>query len=418
MKTKHNFMKKLMLFSVAFAFCFAVFAKPIDADAAIAAPTGLYQSDYTSDGTAVQIKWDAVIGATGGYEYAISTNQNAEGGKSAATSVNGANIYGLTQGTTYYVKVRAYEGTTPSAWSAITKLDTAPAALPSVKQNGAEAKKISISWGASAGATGYEVSYGLNSDGSNPIFTTNVTSTSYTFNVGKDSAYYVFVYPYRNAANANSYVYSTGKVFIGVTKPSTPKSLNIAARSYIGRTSVSPKTTYFTWKPVSNINNTDGYELQIFKSNGKSKIKTLNVSGYVNNIAKYTSAKLFKEAFQYRVRSYVTVNGKKYYSSWSSKKIYVPAAVIKHITTYGRYPSSGTLKWNKVSGAKSYTVYHKTSQNGKWKAVAKNVKGTSANVKFSSYSDNYYYVRANQVKIGKKKYNSTSKNFDGYVFER
>lgn len=413
MKTKHNFMKKLMLLTAAFAICFAVFAKPIDANAAVAAPTGLVQSDYTSNGTAVQIKWDPVIGATG-YEYSISTNPNAEGTYTAA-SVNGANIYNLTPGTTYYVKVRAYEGTTPGAWSAITKVDTAPAVLASIKQNGAEAKKIKISWAASAGATGYEVSYGLNSDGSNPLFTANVTSTSYTFNVGKDSAYYVFVYPYRNAANASNFVYATGKVFIGVTKPSTPKSLSIAARSYNGGTSVSPKTTYFTWKPVSNINNTDGYELQIFKSNGKSKIKTIKVNGFVNNLAKYTSAKLFKEAFQYRVRSYVTVNGKKYYSSWSSKKIYVPAAVVKHITTYGRYPSSGTLKWNKVSGAKSYTVYYKNSQNGKWKVVAKNVKGTSANVKYNPYGSSYYYVRANQVKIGKKKYNSTTKDFDRYV---
>lgn len=410
MKTKHNFMKKLMLLTAAFAICFAVFAKPINANAAVAAPTGLVQSDYTSNGTAVQIMWDQVVGATK-YEYSISTNPNAEGTYTAA-SVNGANIYNLNPGTTYYVKVRAYEGTTPGAWSAITKVDTAPSALPSVKQNGAEAKKIKISWAAAAGATGYEVSYGLNPDGTNPLFTANVTSTSYTFNIGKDSAYYVFVIPYRNAANASNFVYATGKKFVGVTKPSTPKSPKIALRSYFGgyagNTYVPAKTTYFTWSPVSNINNTDGYEVQIFKSNGKSKLKTLKVSGYANIIASWKSEKLFTQAFKYRVRAYVTVNSKKYYSSWSSMKTYIPAAPLKKAYTNGK------IMWKKVTGADSYTVYYKYSLNAKWKVAKKNIKGTSYYAPINRYGKTYYYVKANKV-IGKK--GSTTKDFDVYVVD-
>ncbi|MBE5882237.1 MAG: fibronectin type III domain-containing protein [Lachnospiraceae bacterium] len=419
MKTKFSIMKKLMLFVAAFAFCAVLTANPINADAALAGPTGLAQSDYLENGTAVQITWNTVIGASGGYEYSYSTNPNAEGAK-GATDVAYANIYNLTPGTTYYVKVRAYEGTIAGAWSNIIKVDTAPAKVTSLKQSGASAKSIKVVWSSVAGATGYEVGYGLYADGSNLSGVTKVGAgqTSYSFNVPKDAAYYVFVWPYRNAANSANYIYGTGLRLLAVTKPSTPKSLQIYLRSYYGYkengVKISPKSNYITWTPVSNEYNTDGYEVQIFNAKG-TKIKTIKTT---TNLALWKSSKPFSQAFQYRVRAYVTINGKKYYSSWSSKKIYVPGAVVKKITTYGKYPSSGTLKWSKVSGAQSYTVYYRTSSSGKWKVAKKNVKGTSAKVKYSVFGDYQYYVRANKVKVNKKRYNSTSKNFDVYGIEK
>jgi len=117
------------------------------------------------------------------------------------------------------------------------------------------------------------------------------------------------------------------------------------------------------------------------------------------------------------MRSYVEINGQKKYSAWSSTKKYIPGAVPKKIVRANRYATSGKLNWTKVTGAKSYTVYWKTSLKGKWKVVAKNVKGTNANVKYNPKAkNNFYYVKANKVKFGKKKYNSSSnsKNLDVY----
>ncbi len=60
MKTKRNFMKKLMLFAAAFAFCFAAFTKPVDVEAALTAPTNLKQTDaYTSSSyCSIDLEWD------------------------------------------------------------------------------------------------------------------------------------------------------------------------------------------------------------------------------------------------------------------------------------------------------------------------------------------------------------------------
>lgn len=55
--------------------------------------------------------------------------------------------------------------------------------------------------------------------------------------------------------------------------------------------------------------------------------------------------------------------------------------------------------------------------NSVWKAVKKNVKGTSATVKYSKYSGvNYYYVQANSVSFKGKKVSSTNPNNIKYSY--
>ena len=79
--------------------------------------------------------------------------------------------------------------------------------------------------------------------------------------------------------------------------------------------------------------------------------------------------------------------------------------------------NSITVNLAPVAGAKSYTIYYKSSQYGVWKAVKKNVKGTSATVKYSKYSGvNYYYVQANSVSFKGKKVSSTNPNNIKYSY--
>lgn len=410
---KQSNMKKLMLFATVFAFCMTLFAKPLDAKAATA-PTNVRQTGYSA--TEIAFAWDEVLGATS-YECSYSTNTTADG-TMFKTNTNAAKISGLTAGTTYYVKVRAYEGTSAGTWSGVIGMDTEPNNLTTLQQTAIDTNSFTISWDLVPGATGYYVSYGSTNDVNASTEYGYVTTNSATFsNLPANTAYFVFVIPYRNAALNSNYCQATGKYTAGVTIPTTPKNLGILTRSYLGSAeySIPSKCTVFEWEPTSSLANTDGYEIEIRNLKNK-KIKTVTSESYYGFTNMVTNGKLFNTAFKYRVRSYIVFNGQKYYSPYTKYNTYVPGAVLQSISRDRVTSTGGKLKWKKVSGAKSYTVYWKTSKNGKWKVAKKNVKGTSAYVSFKPFTVNYYYVKANKIKIGKKNYSSSnmSKLLDVY----
>lgn len=414
---KGNVMKKLTLFAAAVALCATVFAKPVDVNAAAAAPINLQQVGATD--TAVSVTWTTNV-ASDAYEVQISsTGQEATYVTKTYYATNGYNIYSLNPGSTYFVRVRGRNSASDvSAWSTI-KVDTAPSKLASgaVKQTTAGKTSVTVKWPAAAGATGYYI-YKAATGTTDPWkYVGATTSTSYKVSgLPKDSQYDIAVLPYRNAANKDNVAIITKSFYSTacVTTPSAPKKL------YVDRYTIK-KGKYGTqlyWKPVSTSANTDGYQIEVYTINKKGKASRLvkkTVKGYVHvsdgstNYGSYknTKSKLFTNAFKYRVRPYVTINGKKVYGSWSSYCQYVPGAFVKKLTRSSYGATTGKLTWKKVEGAKYYDVYWKSSKTAKWKRVAKKVKGTSATVKYKPYTIyNYYYIRAYDVKIGSKKYDS------------
>lgn len=410
---KTNIFKRLTLFAAAFAFCAVLTAKPIDAEAAVA-PTNLTQTAAST--TSVKVEWSSDV-TVKYYEVQVSNSgvESTYTSKSKYAS-NSYTIYSLNAGSTYYVRVRGYNSASDvSPWVNL-KVDTSPNNITTLTQTSAAQNKVTVTWNAVAGATGYMVYKALPSDSSYTKVGA-VTGTSYTLSVPNNTKYEIAVLPYRNVANPSVLVpYNTNypKSVYCVPAPTKPNSLNIASRYY------SSNATKFTWNPTSDTSNTDGYQLQIYyiNKNGKTKkLTTKTTTSCYTDYVTVNASKLFSYAFKYRVRSYVTINNKKYYSGWTSYKTYVPGAVAKKIYRSSYRATSGTLKWSKVVGAKSYTVYWKAAADDNWKAVAKNVKGTSATVKYSpSASYNYYYIKANKVKVGNSRKNSTasSKILDAY----
>lgn len=410
---KTNIFKKLALFAAAFAFCAVLTAKPMDAQAA-AAPTNLKQTNAST--TSARVEWSTDV-TVKRYEVQIS-NSGVEGTyvTKSTSSSNYYSFYSLNAGSTYYVRVRAYNSATDvSPWVNL-KIDTSPNNITTLTQTSATQNKVTVTWNAVQGATGYMVYKALSTDSG---YTTvgPTTGTSFTLSVPNNTEYKIAVLPYRNVANPSILVpYSTNypKYVYCVPVPTKPNSLNIIDRYN------SSKSTKFSWNPTSVASNTDGYQLQIYyinKNGNAKKLTTKTITSRYSNTYSINATKLFSYAFKYRVRSYVTINNKKYYSGWTSYKTYIPGSVVKSISRSSYRATSGTLKWSKVVGAKSYTVYWKAAADDNWKAVAKNVKGTSARVKYSpSASHNYYYVKANKVKIGNSRKNSTnsSKILDAY----
>ncbi len=406
MKTKSNVLKKLMLFAAAFAFCTVLCVKPMDVKAAPAAPSGLKQTGANC--SAVEVEWNAVSGATQ-YGVQCSTNASFSDGSESKVSATTKAIYSLSAGKTYYVRIRAYASSVAGAWSATLKVDTAPNNVTSIKQTDATETSVTYTWSKVEGATGYVVLKALPTDSS---WTTvgKTAALSYKLSVPKNSLYDVAVIPYRNAANSASIAACPydPKYITCVTLPTAPKTLMVTGGDPDG------KKLEFGWNPTSYAENTDGYQIEVYKYTKKGKKKSRMVKKEMTR-SSYESAVIYDGGYtinkpamhtnviSFRVRSYVTINGVKKYGKWSAYKDFVPQAVHKTLKAHTR--TNGTLSWKKVTGATSYDVYYKTSASGSWKRVAKGVKGTSVSVPLNYYGSSYYYVKTNKV-FGKKKFSS------------
>lgn len=413
MKTKTH-ANKLWLAAAAIVFTMTLLLKPVDVKAALAAPANLRQTDaYTSTSkVSFEVEWNELSEAR---KYGITYSEDKVHWADEYITYSTSKTYsssdnGIAKGKTYYVKVCAYDGSNvQGAWSSIIEVNTAPGASASISQTNAAKNAITMNYAASEGATGYSVYYGISSsfDPNSLTFAGDVSATSITIsNLPTNAGYYVYVIPFRKSANASYKAYSnyTTKT-TAFTIPTKPTSVKPYARSY------NKKLTYLKWTITDAY--ADGYEIQICNEKGKklASTKVTYTSYKYNGYGEIKTSKAFNTPFQYRVRAYKVVNNKTYYSDWTSYQKYIPGAVCKSPIKHTR--TSGKLKWYKVKGATSYTVYWASANSPtgklKWKAVAKNVKGTSATVKYSSSKlYNFYYVKANKVKFGKKKYNSAS----------
>lgn len=82
---------------------------------------------------------------------------------------------------------------------------------------------------------------------------------------------------------------------------------------------ITAKTRGFTVKWAKRTTQVTGYQIQYSTANGFSNAKTVTVSK--KSTTSKTISKLTKNRKYYvRIRTYKTINGKKYYSSWSTKK--------------------------------------------------------------------------------------------------
>ena len=161
-----------------------------------------------------------------------------------------------------------------------------------------------------------------------------------------------------------------------------------------------------------------GFEILVSTLKGK-KIKSVDYNRYSGtNLlgvedytytkidARITNSKMQKQGFKFKVRSYVHgANGQKLYSDWSKEKVIIPRPRVNKGSVNRN--DEVTVKWNKISGAKSYTVYL-SSDNGKsFKKIGTTKKTSFTTKSLTKYKDYYLYVTANGVKYKKKKYSST-----------
>lgn len=407
-----NKMIKIKKAMVAFAAVLAMslmLLPSVKADAAVtvlAAPKDAAQTISTE--TAVRVFWSAVPGATA-YVYSYSSDNKTytgealtgNGGKDTFINLAGAN---WAAGNTYYVKVRAFDGTKYSE-AVVATVATAPKAPATMTQVAADNTSATVSWAASTGATGYLIRFGATQATAKDIQVVKTTSVKLT-GLSADSAYYLAVYPIRQVTTsfyASENCVENPRVL--TTAPAV-KGLKLASWD------VKSNIVTLQWDNTAKYEN--GYQIEIYKADNKL-VKTYNIYGRRAKSKTFILKSVKNTPFQYRVRTYTFMNGEKQYGAWSDLAYAIPQANVSAAKVSN---DAVKLSWTKVPGAKNYTVYRATKEGGKFKKVATTKKAAYTVKNLKTYKDYYFYVKANGVSIGGKKRNSTKldEQNDIYVY--
>ncbi|MCM1286657.1 MAG: fibronectin type III domain-containing protein, partial [Bacteroides sp.] len=158
------------------------------------------------------------------------------------------------------------------------------------------------------------------------------------------------------------YIYGVTVDYNLIVTPTVSKSSTLKVSS------CNTTSLKLSWNKVAGVN---GYQLQRKSGNSyKNVANTASTSYTVKNLKAGTS-------YKFRVRAYNTVNGKKYYSSWttlttptkpSKPSIKSPSTNKKHQIT---------AKWKKVGNCSGYQVQYSKKKNFSSVIATKTVSGSS-----------------------------------------
>ncbi|HEV3416751.1 MAG TPA: fibronectin type III domain-containing protein [Pirellulales bacterium] len=172
--------------------------------ATVTAPTGVHATATSS--TVAQVSWNSVAGATGYvvFEWNGFTGVQVASLGSGTTSVS---VSGQSPGATEYFYVSAYNATSSasSGWASVVMPAAAAVSAPTnVVASATSTTTGTVSWTASAGATGYAIYY-WNGSRSVMLGTVSGSATSVSITgMNPGSTYYFYVAAYNSTSSAAS----------------------------------------------------------------------------------------------------------------------------------------------------------------------------------------------------------------------
>lgn len=175
----------------------------------------------------------------------------------------------------------------------------------------------------------------------------------------------------------------------------------------VPKTVTNPKVSSTTSSSIklswSKVSNADGYRIYraTSKNGSYSKIKDITK----NSTLTYTDSKLSSnKKYYYKIKSFKTVKGYKYYSYYSDvinseTKLAIPS--IKLST-----PKSKSIKisWSKISGANNYEIHRSTKKDGPYSVITTTNKLSYTDTDLIKGKKYYYKVKAYKTVNNKKIY--------------
>lgn len=343
-------------------------------------------------------KWAATTGATG-YYLDVSTSNTFSSFVGANNNLNVGNVTefavsGLSAGTTYYYRVRAFSSGGTSGNSDTRSVLTAPPDPTALAATSVTQTSFAANWNSSLAATSYRL------DVSSTDFVTfvsgyeNKTVSATSDNVTGLSAGITYKYRVR-AVNASGTSASSGAIS-QVTISATPVATTASAITQTGFVANWGASTGAT-----------GYHLDVSLDNFQTF-----VTGYNNKSIATTSETVSGLAagttYSYRLRSSNTAGTSS--NSNTISLITIPSAPTT--TTSNVSATSFQINWNAVVGATSYRV--DVSENNSFSSFVtgyNNQTANSSNISVTGLTPNtIYYYRVRSVNSGGTSPNSATQN--------
>lgn len=265
---------------------------------------------------------------------------------------------GLSTGTTYYYKVKAYCLTEMGVkiTGSFSNYHTARPlpATPVVTAVRTSPSSVSVGWVKIYGATGYSV-YRSESE--------NGTYSFYAAMSGGDDTYYVD----KNASSAKTYYYKvrayrqmgSDKMFGNYSKATPAPASKLAAPTITAR-SVGYTSARIEWGKVPGA---QGYSIYRCDVGGGTYSY---LTSFDANTFTYTNTGLSTgTTYYYKVRAYVNVGGEKVFSAYSPCATARPIPATPVVDVYLTDEEDAVVvEWVPIYGASGYSVYISNSENG------------------------------------------------------
>lgn len=317
--------------------------------------------------TSVRLSWTAVSGATG---YQVLRASSKTGTYSTIKTQSGVtlDLTGLTTGSVYYYKVRAF--TTKSSVQVYGKVSNIVSLAPNVVapswiSTTPYTKQVKIKWGAVSGASGYKIYRASTSAGTYEQIASvsGKSNTTYTnTNLSCDTTYYYRVAAYRTVDD---------------TSYTGAKSSYKSATTYV----VTPEKPTYTVKSVtsiklawSSVSGAEGYRVYAATSETGSYSKLAEVG---SGTLTYSVTDMTLATYRYfKIMAKASKDGVTLYSDYSEVLAARTYPLGTSSIVRSAYSSSSiSVRWAKVTGADGYIIYYKR-------------KGTTTNVKVADLRGN------------------------------
>ncbi len=335
-----------------------------------------------------------------GYEVHYTSSANLTGGlKVDVPSKNTTSVSfdkGIVIGRKYYVRVRSYklmgDVKVYGKYSNVMSVTPYPykQTITSVFTPGY--KTIAISWKKDTTITGYEIHYCSKESFEGGKFVlindNSITQAAFTSGLVEGRTYYIRMRAYRETDGQTVYgEWSTASIYKLTSQTPAINSISSPSKRLIEA----------SWLSTDNA---DGYEVHYSSKADSSGGITVDAGN--TTTALFQSGLVVGRTYYIRVRSYMTINGVKYYSEWSNAVPYELLPQKPVITSISTSASKKiTVKWQKDSTITGYELHYcsKSDFSGGFTIQAPSYSTTSATFQRGLVVGRKYYIRVRSYRI-------------------
>ena len=363
--------------------------------------------------TTAKLTWTKSSNATG-YEVYVKEVNGAYKNIGKVTNAN-VTINGLAEGTTYYVKIRAFRtvnGTTTYAkeYSNEVKVTTKSSSTDNGSTTVNKATNLTLNtvtettakftWTKSSNATGYEVHVKIPNGAYEKIGSVSSTNVTIT-NLQPGTTYYVKVRAFRTVNGTTTYAkeYSNEVKFVTdseeeITKPNQVTNLKTK--------NITATTTDLMWNRVSDAN---GYEIYLRTAGTgySSQGTTSNTYATLRDLTANTT-------YYAKVRAYKVVNGTTVYGDFSAEVTFTTAkgstetnpdeTIAKVLNLKAETTTTqAKLTWDSVANVDGYEIYVNNQGKG-YQSLGKTTNNAATIIGLSAGKTYNIKVRAYKVVNG------------------